>query len=223
LTTRIRKSAEARKIEIIEAALRLAGDIGPDRMTTDALAKEVGISQPGIFRHFPTKVDIWDAVAQHIGKLLRANATTSQNEDQLPIAKLTGLVVGQLMFIKSTPAIPAILFSRELHAENDKLRAFFAGLIAQRQRLFSKLIAAEIEAGRFDKSLDPDDAAYLILALIQGLAMRWSLNARNFDLEDEGLRLLELQLDGFKRKGRLMTTPPKTNRSTSKVKRKSGN
>ncbi|NQU72072.1 MAG: TetR family transcriptional regulator C-terminal domain-containing protein, partial [Rhodospirillales bacterium] len=82
--------------------------------------------------------------------------------------------------------------------ENEKMRAFFAGLMAGRQRRFSKLVAAEIAAGGFRKSLDPDDAAYLILALIQGLAMRWSLNARGFDLVAEGQRLLDLQLTSFK-------------------------
>jgi len=107
-------------------------------------------------------------------------------------------VLGHLGFLQKTPAIHAILFSRELHSENEKLRTFFAALIASRQRHFAKLIDAEIAAGRFRETLDADDAAYLILALIQGLVMRWSLNARGFDLVAEGQRLLDLQLDGFK-------------------------
>ncbi len=53
MTTRVRKSAEDRKAEIVDAALRLADDIGPDRLSTEVLAEAVGISQPGIFRHFP--------------------------------------------------------------------------------------------------------------------------------------------------------------------------
>ena len=103
-----------------------------------------------------------------------------------------------MAFIVATPAIPAILFSRELHSENEKLRSFFAGLIKKRHQKFSRLIAAEIESGLFKKSLNADDAAYLILVLIQGLAMRWSLNNRDFDLVEEGRRLLDLQLEGFK-------------------------
>jgi len=198
MTVRIRKSAGERKAEIIEATLRLAGEIGPDRMTTEALAKEVGISQPGIFRHFPTKGHIWEAVGQHIGKLLQAKAVLTRKKGIRPVDELRDFVIGHLAFIEATPAIPAILFSRELHAENENLRIFFAGLIVSRHRHFSKLIAAEIATGRFEKTLNPDDAAYLILALIQGLAMRWSLNARNFDLAKEGQRLLELQLAGFK-------------------------
>ena len=198
MTVRIRKSAGERKAEIIEATLRLAGEIGPDRMTTEALAKEVGISQPGIFRHFPTKGHIWEAVGQHIGKLLQAKAVLTRKKGIRPVDELRDFVIGHLAFIEATPAIPAILFSRELHAENENLRIFFAGLIVSRHRHFFKLIAAEIATGRFEKTLNPDDAAYLILALIQGLAMRWSLNARNFDLAKEGQRLLELQLAGFK-------------------------
>lgn len=212
MTTRVRKSAEDRKAEIVDAALRLAGDIGPDRLTTEALAKAVGITQPGIFRHFPSKANIWEAVAERIGKRLRANAAMNDKKRGQPIDQLRSFVTGHLSFIEKTPAIPAILFSRELHAENDKLRAFFARMIARRQTHLSGLIAAEIEAGRFDKALDPDDAAYLILALIQGLAMRWSLNARGFDLVEEGRRLLELQLDGFGNAQRLTRKRPKINR-----------
>jgi len=198
MITRTRKSADERKEEIVEATLRLAGEVGPDRMTTEALAKEIGISQPGIFRHFPTKGAIWEAVGQHIGKLLQAKMALTKKKGAFPVDELRDFVVGHLTFIDATPAIPAILFSRELHAENEKLRMFFAGLIASRHKHFSKLIAAEISSGRFKKTLDADDAAFLILVLIQGLAMRWSLNNRSFDLPAEGARLLDLQLDGFK-------------------------
>ncbi len=197
MVVRKRKSATERKQEIIDATLRLSGEIGPDRLTTEDLAKEIGISQPGIFRHFPTKGAIWEAVGRHIGTMLKAKMSLTQSRGSLPIDNLKHFVVGHLAFIEKTPAIPAILFSRELHAENDQLRAFFASLIASRHKHFSGLIQAEITAGRFKKSLDSDDAAYLILALIQGLAMRWSLNDRNFDLPAEGQRLLDLQIEGF--------------------------
>ena len=197
MTKRIRKSAEERKTEIVEAVLHLAAEIGPDRITTEALAKKVGITQPGIFRHFPTKNHIWEAVGQHIGKMLQAKNVPTDNVSNHPADQLRSFVFDHLKFLSETPAIPAILFSRELHAENEGLRTFFAGLIASRHRHFSKLIKAEIATGGFDKTINPDDAAFLVLTLIQGLAMRWSLNARNFDLANEGRRLLDLQLAGF--------------------------
>ncbi|NQU57260.1 MAG: TetR/AcrR family transcriptional regulator, partial [Rhodospirillales bacterium] len=138
MTVRTRKSADERKAEIVDAAIRLAGDIGPDRLTTEMLAKEVGISQPGIFRHFPTKGEIWWAVAQRIGGMMGRTVEQGESEEANPGNQLRRLVINQLRFIETTPAIPAILFSRELHAENEKMRAFFAGLKAGRQRRFSK-------------------------------------------------------------------------------------
>lgn len=197
MTGRIRKTADERKAEIVAAAIRLAGDIGPDRITTQMLAREVGISQPGIFRHFPTKDDIWWAVAREIGGMVGQTARLPADEEILVADHLRKIVAGHLGFLAKTPAIQAILFSRELHSENEKMRAFFADLIASRHQHFSALIAAGISKNQFRKTLDADDAAYLILALIQGLTMRWSLNARSFDLVAEGRRLLDLQLSGF--------------------------
>ncbi len=199
MSTRIRKSARERKSEIVETALLLAAEVGPDRLSTEALAAAVGISQPGIFRHFPKKSDIWQAGAERIAELLRENWSAMENEDLGSADRMRSFVTGHLTFLQTTPAIPAILFSRELHAENEVLRSFFAGLMRRVHGFVSQMIASEIKAERYDSKLDPDDAAYLILALIQGLAMRWSLNERKFDLVKEGERLLALQLDGFKR------------------------
>jgi AcrR family transcriptional regulator len=55
--------------------LRLADKLGPERLTTDAIANAVGLTQPGIFRHFPKKQDLWEAVAARVGAMMEANWT----------------------------------------------------------------------------------------------------------------------------------------------------
>ncbi|MBL4874123.1 MAG: TetR/AcrR family transcriptional regulator [Rhodobacteraceae bacterium] len=198
MTVRTRKPAAERKKEIVDTAIRLAADCGPDRLTTERLAKEIGISQPAIFRHFPAKSDIWEAVGERICTLMGESGESIEATSSTD--RLRKMVAAQLGFIQSTPAVPAILFSRELHSENEKLRAFFAGLMAQRQKKLSKLFTKGINSGEFNEEIDADDAAYLVLAIIQGLAMRWSLNNRNFDLVKAGSDMLEVQLVGFTRR-----------------------
>ncbi len=195
MTVRTRKSAPERKAEIVETAIRLAADIGPDRLTTEQLATEIGISQPAIFRHFPTKDAIWENVAERICKLM--GSRTSVDTDADPEALLRQMVSAQLNFIKTTPAVPAILFSRELHAQNETLRQIFANLMSERQKRLAKVFARGIESGVFRSDLDTDAAAYLVLTLIQGLAMRWSLENRAFDLVTEGERLMDLQMAAY--------------------------
>jgi len=193
-----RKSAPERKKEIVETAIRLAGEVGPDRLTTQHLADAIGISQPAIFRHFATKDAIWQAVGEQIARTMRASTKQLFDENSTPCEQLRKMVLAQLSFIQSNPAVPAILFSRELHAENDNLRIFFSNLMSGRHNTFANLIAAETAAGGFHADLNADDAAYLVLGFLQGQAMRWSLNARSFDLVKEGARLFELLLRSFR-------------------------
>jgi len=194
---RVRKPAETRKAEIIDATLRLADKLGPDRLTTETIADAVGLTQPGIFRHFPKKQDLWEAVAARIGSMMEVRWKKAQSGDAPATGQIRSLIGAQLRLIQSTPAIPAILFSRELHTKNKGLRKAFFGLMSRFHRLIAGLMAQACAAGELRDDLDPDDAAYLIIGLVQGLAVRWSISGRNFDLTEEGNRLLELQLKGL--------------------------
>ncbi|MFZ1682105.1 MAG: helix-turn-helix domain-containing protein, partial [Rhizobiaceae bacterium] len=63
---RTRLPAEARKAEIVLAALRLVDEAGPDALTTEKIAVAIGLTQPALFRHFPRKELIWTAVAERL-------------------------------------------------------------------------------------------------------------------------------------------------------------
>jgi len=194
---RIRKPAETRKAEIINATLRLADKLGPDRLTTETIANAVGLTQPGVFRHFPKKQDLWEAVAVRIGSMMETRWKKAQNGDAPATDKIRALVGVQLRLIQSTPAIPAILFSRELHTKNKDLRTAFFGLMSRFHQMIAGLVAQGCTAGELRSNLDPEDAAFLIIGLVQGLAVRWSISGRSFNLAEEGTRLLELQLKGL--------------------------
>jgi AcrR family transcriptional regulator len=194
---RVRKSAEARKAEIIDATLRLADTLGPDRLTTETIADAVGLTQPGVFRHFPKKQDLWEAVAAHIGATMAARWEQALERDARATDRIRALIGAQLAFIQSTPAIPAILFSRELHSANTGLRSAFFGLMRRFHRVIADLAGQAKQAGDLRADLDPDDVAFLVIGLVQGLAMRWSISGRGFDLVAEGGRLLDIQLGGF--------------------------
>ena len=191
---RVRKSAEAREAEIVEATLRLADKLGPDRLTTETIAEAVGLTQPGIFRHFPRKQDLWEAVAARVGSMMEARWKKAQCSDAPSTDRIRALICAQLRLIQSTPAILSILFSRELHTKNEGLRSAFFGLMSRFHKIIAAHVAQACATSELRDDLDTDDVAFLIIGLVQGLAMRWSISGRNFDLAEEGSRLLELQL-----------------------------
>lgn len=193
----MRKSAQERKAEILATALRLADELGPDRLTTAAIAEAVGLTQPGIFRHFPTKQALWQAVAADISGRLKVAWDEALASCATPEGRIATLVQAQLNLIEANPAIPAILFSRELRVENDALRQVFVGLMTAFHGILAGELARAREAGTIRPDLDPADGAVLLISLIQGLAMRWSLGARGIALRPEGARLLAVQMALF--------------------------
>ncbi|QIZ79939.1 TetR/AcrR family transcriptional regulator [Thalassovita gelatinovora] len=178
--------------------LRLADELGPDRLTTNEVAKAVGLTQPAIFRHFPTKQDIWLAVASHISEIMSEAWEDVLATDASPEDRVTALILVQLRQITASPAIPAILHSRELHAENAALRTQFLGLMARFQKLLVEALAEGQAQHVFRSDIAPSDAAILLISLVQGLAIRWSLGQRTFSLEAEGGRLLARQIALFR-------------------------
>lgn len=194
---RVRKSAEERKSEIVEATLRLADKVGPDRLATGQIAEDVGLTQAALFRHFPKKQNLWEAVATRIGEKFQQRWLAVDRSPADPVDRLRGLVRAQLKLIQSTPAIPAILFSRELHVENRALRVIFSELMKNFHARIERLIDLGQRGGALRGDIEPADAAFLIIGLIQGLVLRWSLSGRDFDLPAEGDRLLVVQLATF--------------------------
>ena len=125
-----RQSAEERKAQIVAEVLRLADEIGPDRLSTTDVARAIGLSQPAIFRHFPTKGALWLAVAEDIADRLQSYWAAAEAGATGPHARLKALIGAQLTAIAETPALPSILFSRELQVDNPALREVFRGLLS---------------------------------------------------------------------------------------------
>lgn len=192
-----RRSAEDRKQQIVEMVIHLVDKVGPDRLTTDMVAKSVGITQPGIFRHFPKKENLWEAVAEHLSDMMRHTWEGSLSDSMSPKDQLHALVMAHLELIESTPSLPSIIFSRELHIENKTLRQSFFRTMNAFHKQLSDIVNRGIKEGAFRKGLDPNDAAFLLLGMVQSLAMRWSLSGRQIDLVETGERLLHIQLEGF--------------------------
>lgn len=189
-----RKTAEDRKSQIIDQALVLADRLGPDRLTARELGLAVGLTQPGIFRHFPTMGDLWLAIAEEIGQRMTQAWQSALDATPDPVAAIRALVLAQLGQIQATPAVPAILFSRELNVKNADLRLVFAAISTGFQHHLTETIRCAQAQGRLRACIAAEDAAALLISVVQGLAIRWSLGSRGFDLGAEGARLLEIQL-----------------------------
>ncbi|HSH42585.1 MAG TPA: TetR family transcriptional regulator [Arenicellales bacterium] len=190
---------KGRREEILEAILAMTAEHGPDRVTTRALAARLGVTEPALYRHFPGgKSEMWRALAMLLGeRMQQAWRAALAEAGGGATARVRALARAQLRTIQDNPALPTILFSRTLHRDNAALRAGVGEMVGRFHARLDQLIGDGVGRGELRADVDADTAAWLLIAVIQGTAVRWSLAERGFNLEREGCRLLDLMLAGF--------------------------
>lgn len=181
----IHKPSSERKEEIVEVALELAAEQGIKNVTTQAIADRVGIAQPTIFRHFKTRDAIFLAaiewIAGQLFKALEGFFTGDLPADE----RLRRLLNRQLNLLSGKRGISRVLFSDRLHSEAPELKAAVRSVMDRYARHVADLIREGAQTGRFRSDIDPEEAARLIMAMIQGLIMRWSIYEFDFPLEKQ--------------------------------------
>jgi TetR/AcrR family transcriptional regulator len=182
----MRKSGDERREQIIQAVLDLAAEQGVKQLTTQAIADRVGIAQPTVFRHFKTRDAILHAVMENVGTAMLAVATAVLAGRGPADQRLRQLLQRQLEFISRRRGVPRVLFSERLHHEDPELKAVVRRVMDSYSGKIADLVVAGQAEGRFRAQLEPRETAFMIVALIQGLVMRWSISDFTLDLEAQG-------------------------------------
>src|SRR5438874_564684 len=89
MTTSVRKSAEERREEILEAAMIEFAEKGLYGTSTDDIARRVGVSQPYLFRLYGTKKELFVAAVERCFEntlaMMRAAAGGKVGEEALDV------------------------------------------------------------------------------------------------------------------------------------------
>jgi TetR/AcrR family fatty acid metabolism transcriptional regulator len=179
---------DVRREQIVQAALKIVGTRGMRSLTTAAIAGEVGMSEANLYRHVRNKDEIYVACFEYVRDRIRENMEAASSLSDSPIKILKRFVSLQIALMEKTRGLPRFLFSEELHV-NKKLRE----KVLQTMYAFSSRLALIIKEGQrrevIRRDLNPKTTALMFIAMVQGLAFRWSLSGFSFSLSKEGTRL----------------------------------
>lgn len=178
----MRKSGDERRQEIIEAVLELAGEDGAGQITAQAIADRVGIAQPTVFRHFRNRERILEAVLEWIARQLLGVVSSVAAGSGPADERLRTLLEKQLALIAKNRGLPRLLFSERLHQDNTRLKRTVSRIMDAYAATVAELIREGVASGEFREDLDAEETARMVLALVQGMIMRWSLREFEFDL-----------------------------------------
>jgi AcrR family transcriptional regulator len=163
--------ADERRTVTVEAVVALAGSQNPSEITTAAIAKHMKLTQGALFRHFPTKDAIWQAVMEWVAERLLARIDHAAQGIESPLAAMEAMFMSHVEFVAEHPGVPRMIFGELQRAESPAKRMVRTLLQRYEERL-RRLIEKGKASGELSSTLDNAAAATLFIGTIQGLVMQ---------------------------------------------------
>jgi AcrR family transcriptional regulator len=188
------RAGRARRKAILEAAEHVFAAQGYRGASLQTIAERVGISQPGLLHHFPTKEHLFIEILE-----LR------QAEDEQVLAQFLaehgGDVLEAILSVcKETAARPGLarlftMLAAESLVEDHPGHEWFVKRFRRARDLVARHLSERQAAGWMSSDIDADELAAQILAMYDGLALQWELDPNRVGLVEsmttyfDGLRV----------------------------------
>ena len=158
----------SRKDQILQALARMLEAAPGQRITTAALAKEVGVSEAALYRHFPSKARMFEGLIKFIEDTLFARITRIINEEESAEIRCQNILRLILTFCDKNPGMTRLLTGDALAGETERLRErisqFFSRLEAQLKQVLREAQIRE----NLKTTISPAVLANLLLASCEG-------------------------------------------------------
>lgn len=164
--------ADERRAVTVEAVVALAGERNPSEITTAAIAAHMKLTQGALFRHFPNKDAIWQAVMEWVADRLLARIERAARGAATPLAALQAMYLAHIDFVCEHPGVPRVLFGELQRAEDTAAKRMVQTMIRRYADRLQALIEDGKARGELHPQLDVAAAATLFIGSIQGLVMQ---------------------------------------------------
>jgi TetR/AcrR family transcriptional regulator len=193
-------SADERRAATVDAVVELAAEQSPGEITTTAIAKHMGVTQGALFKHFPTKDAILQAVMEFVANRLLSRVDKAARGARSPVAAIEAIFMAHIDLVVENPGVPRMMFGELQHAKLTAPKRMAQTLIRRYGGRLHDLIEEGKAAGELPASLDSGAAATLFIGTIQGLVMQ-SMLAGDVELvRKDAPRVFAIYLRGIRSK-----------------------
>ncbi|MBP2669284.1 MAG: transcriptional regulator, TetR family [Deltaproteobacteria bacterium] len=197
-----KRSREARREQIAEAALEVIARHGTRSLSVGAVARRIGIVPSAIYRHFRGKEEILSAAIGRMGERLLENAGRAAAGEGDTIPRLRNLLRDHVRAIREGYAGPRIVFAEGIDGGGVSHRMEVYHVIRRYLDRVAGILRQGQRAGDLRGDLDPEATAVHFLGLIQPAATLWYLSAGKFDVLMNAERSFEQFADAIRKKGK---------------------
>ena len=162
-----------RRQQMLEVLARMLENSHGQRITTAALAKELGVSEAALYRHFASKAQMFEALLGFIEDSIfgLSNRILENEKDmRVRIARILELLLG---FSERNPGMTRILMGDALVGENERLLERVAQFFRRVEAQLKQVIREGQAADQLDRTRDSGALAEILLTVVEGRMHRY--------------------------------------------------
>ena len=180
-----RQNTTVRKKQIMDAARKLIMRSGSEHVTVRNMAKEVGISEAAIYRHFKSKTEILSFLADSVADGLVHDIDMARNVGFTSLDIIDEILRTHLSRIEQKRGMSFLVLAEIISFGDKSLNKKVSDHIQIYVGRLRLLLADGVRAGLVRHDIDLAAAALLLFGMIQGLVNIWALSGYKFDLAEK--------------------------------------
>ncbi|MBU2865345.1 nucleoid occlusion factor SlmA [Reinekea marina] len=162
------KPTSSRHDQILQALAHMLETNPGKTITTAKLAKEVGVSEAALYRHFPSKARMFEGLIQFIEETLFSRVNRILQEEEAALPRCEAILTLLLAFAERNPGMCRILMGDALAGELERLRERVIQVFDRLETQIKQVIReAEIREG-LRPAMPINQAAILLLTIAEG-------------------------------------------------------
>lgn len=194
-----RLSSPERRTTLVTAFVALAAADDPGSVTTEAIARKVGVSHAAVFRHFPTRDALVAAAIDWSAKALVERLDQAKRSEKSALAALEAMFLAHAEFAATHPGVPRILISELQKAGSRAAKQAVQALMFQYACRISALVENGKAKGEITPKVDGAQAAVLVLGSIQGLVLQSLMLGQSNWVRQQAPGIIAVIKDGLRK------------------------
>ncbi len=176
-----------RQKEIINTSIKIIAKNGIQHLTIKNISKSIKISEPAIYRHFDSKMDILKAILNQFKGNSKSISSEINSLEMSPIKKIEEIYVHHFKMFIENPALAAVIFSEEIFQDDKQLSNIVRTIMQSNQNLIIEIIKEGQQSKEIRTDIPESQLGIIIMGALRLIVNRWQLSKHSFDLEKEGL------------------------------------
>jgi TetR/AcrR family transcriptional regulator len=163
-----------RRIQILQALASMLQQPAADRITTAALAAQLGVSEAALYRHFASKAQMFEGLIEFIEQSLFTLANQIAAREPDPVLQIGRTVAMVLQFFEKNPGMARVLVGDALVFEHERLALRMNQCVDRLESLLRQSYKALAEARRSPSpTVDAQAGAALAISVVLGRLQRF--------------------------------------------------